>query len=256
MRGFPAGGALPVNDAGSVMGSPPAPKKERWLLRSTTLAGLTLAVPSLTYFGLNEILSEGYPSLPAHMAEFLAASAALFLTILTFKVYNEKENIGLDIRSVFSLKPFGRTAAVLALFLLADLVLTWTGLKLIYLYYPDTEAPAAIEKLWTSGGNLFFIAVSTMFIAACEEIMLRGLALNYIMKRAGFLKALLWTSFLFMIFHGSRNWISLLLIFSNGALYALAYRRTGSLAVPCLLHGLHNLILRAVVIMDLDPWLS
>ncbi|KAF0126633.1 MAG: hypothetical protein FD189_870 [Elusimicrobia bacterium] len=244
-----------MNGAGTVTGSPPA-KKEPWLWRSTTLAGLTLAVPSLTYFGLNEILSEGYPSLSAHMAEFLAASAALFLTILTFKVYNEKENIGLDIRSIFSLRPFGRSAGFLLLFLAADLIVTWTSLRLIAAYYPDTEAPAAIEKLWTMPGNWFFVAVSTMFISACEEIMLRGLALNYIMKRAGFLKAMLWTSFLFMIFHAGRNWISMLLIFSNGALYALAYRRTDSLAVPCLLHGLHNLILRAAVIMDFDLWLS
>lgn len=245
-----------MNGAQAIAAGPPAPKPEPWLFRSTTLAGLTLAVPSLTYFGLNEILSEGYPSLAPHMAEFLAASAALFLTILTFKVYNDKERIGLDIRSVFSLRPFGRSAGFLLLFLAADLIVTWTGLRLIAAYYPDTEAPAAIEKLWTSGGNLFFIAVSTMFIAACEEIMLRGLALNYIMKRAGFAKALLWTSFLFMIFHGGRNWIGMLIIFSSGALYALAYRRTGSLAVPCLLHGLHNLILRAVVIMDFDLWLS
>lgn len=245
-----------MNGAAAVAGTPSAPKKERWLFRSTTLAGLTLAVPSLTYFGLNQILSEGYPSLSAHMSEFLAASAALFLTLLTFKGYNEKERIGLDIRSVFSLRPFGRSAGFLLLFLAADLAVTWTGLRLIAAYYPETEAPAAIERLWSAPGNLFFIAVSTMFFAACEEIMLRGLALNYIIRRAGFTKALLWTSFLFMIFHGNRNWIAMLLIFSNGALYALAYRRTGSLAVPCLLHGLHNLILRAVVVTEFDPWLS
>jgi membrane protease YdiL (CAAX protease family) len=245
-----------VNGAVPAAGAPSTPEREPWLWRSTTLAGLALAVPSLTYFGLNKILSGGYPSLSAHMAEFLAASAALFLTVLTFKVYNDKERVGLYLRSVFALRPFGRSAGFLLLFLAADLAVTWTGLRLIAAYYPDTEAPAAIEKLWTMPGNFFFIAVSTMFIAACEEMMLRGLALNYIMKRAGFPKALLWTSFLFMIFHGSRNWISLLLIFSSGALYALAYRRTGSLAVPCLLHGLHNLILRAVVIMEFDLWLS
>lgn len=235
---------------------PPAPGAKPWLWRSTTLAGLTLAVPSLTYFGLNKILSEGYTSLSAHMAEFLAASAALFLTILTFKVYNDKEKIGLDIRSVFSLRPFGRTAGFLLLFLAADLAVTWTSLRLIAAYYPETEAPAAIERLWSTHGNLFFIAVSTMFVSACEEIMLRGLALNYIMKRAGFLKAMLWTSFLFMFFHGSRNPVALAMMFSLACVYALAYRRTGSLAVPCLLHGLHNLVLRAAVITDFDLWLS
>jgi len=245
-----------VNGSQAIAPAPPAPKRDPWFWRSTTLAGLTLAVPALTYFGLNRIFSEGYPSLSAHMAEFLAASAAVFLTILTFKVYNDKENIGLDIRSAFSLRPIGRSAGFLLLFLAADLAVTWTGLRLIAAYYPDTEAPAALERLWSAHGNFFFIAVSTMFIAACEEIMLRGLALNYIMKRAGFMKAMLWTSFLFMIFHGSRNWIAMLLIFSNGALYALAYRHTGGLAVPCLLHGLHNLILRATVLLDFDPWLS
>lgn len=245
-----------MNEPEAIAPSPAAPKREPWLWRSTTLAGLTLAVPSLTYFGLNKILSEGYPSLSAHMAEFLAASAALFLTILAFKVYNDKEKIGLDIRSVFSLRPFGRSVGFLLLFLAADLTVTWTSLRLISAYYPETEAPAAIERLWSAHGNLFFIAVSTLFISACEEIMLRGLALNYIMKRAGFLKAMLWTSFLFMVFHAGRNWIALLMMFGCGCIYALAYLRSGSLAVPCLLHGLHNLILRAVVIMDFDLWLS
>jgi len=244
-----------VNAAEVLTPAPPVPKREPWLWRSTTLAGLTLAVPSLTYFGFNQILSEGYPSLPAHMAEFLAASAAMLLTALTFRSYNERERIGLDLRAVLSLRPFGRSAAALALFLAADLALTWTGLKLVALYYPDTEAPAGLIRVWTSHGNWFFVAVSTMLIACCEELMLRGLALNYIMKRAGFVKALLWTSFLFAVFHGNRNWIGLLIIFSSGALYALAYRRTGSLAVPCLLHGLHNLALRTIVLLDLDPWL-
>lgn len=245
-----------MNGAGAAAGAPPAPKRERWLFRSATLAGLTLAVPALTYFGLNKTLSEGYPSLAPHTAEFLAASAALFLAILTFKVYNDREKIGLDLRSAFSLRPFGRSAVFLFLFLAADLAVTWTGLRLIAAYYPGAEAPAALERIWTAPGNWFFIAASTMFLACCEEIMLRGLVLNYIMKRAGFLKAMLWTSFLFMIFHGSRNWIALLLMFSSGCLYALAYRHAGGLAVPCLLHGLHNLALRAVVVLEPDLWLS
>ncbi len=245
-----------MNGERAPAGSLPAPKTERWLFRSTTLAGLTLAVPSLTYFGLYHILSEGYPSLPAHMAEFLAASAALFLTILTFKVYNDREKIGLDIRSVFSVRPFGRSAGFLLLFLAADLAVSWAGLRLIASYYPDTEAPAALERIWTVPGNWFFIAVSTMFLACCEEIMLRGLALNYVMQRAGFLKAMLWTSFLFALFHGGRNWINMLIFFSMGALYSVAYLRTRSLAVPCLLHGLHNLVFRSVVLLDLEIWLS
>ena len=45
--------------------------------------------------------------MPKYMAEFLAAAIALFLSMLTLKVFNDKEALGLDIKGLFLTSDLG-----------------------------------------------------------------------------------------------------------------------------------------------------
>lgn len=220
-----------------------------WVWRSVVLAAFTIMVPSVAYMGLFEVFSESYPGMPKYLAEFLAASAALFLSLLTLKVLNDKEALGLDIKNLFPVRPFRRTALVFLAGAVAGAVIIAAYLALALKYYRDYEGGTGIAKMWLGNDKWFFVFASTFIYAACEEIFLRGIVFTYIKKHAGFLKALLVSSLIFSLMHGGRLWLSLLMIFFSGVIYALAYEKTRSLAVPCLLHGLHNVTLRVILVL-------
>lgn len=223
----------------------------KWLWRAVVLAALTFMVPSLAYMGIFELFSKSYSGMPKYLAEFLAAGIALFLSVLTLKVYNDRESLGLDIKRLFTVRPLGRTGLVFAAGAVANLGLIAAFIAVMLKFYPDYEGPAAIAKMWEGNDKWFFVLTSTFMYAACEEIFLRGLVFNYIKKHAGFMKALLVSSLLFSLMHGGRIWVALLMIFLNGVIYGLAYEKTRSLAASCLLHGLHNSTLRIIGVLGL-----
>lgn len=222
-----------------------------WLWRAVVLAAITFMVPSVAYMGLFEILSAPYYGMPKYLAEFLGASAALFLSLLTLKVFNDKEALGLDIKNLFPVRPFKRTALVFLAGAAAEAVIITAYLVLALKYYRDYEGGTGIAKLWLGNDKWFFVFASTFIYAACEEIFLRGIVFTYIKKHAGFLKALLVSSLIFSLMHGGRLWLSLLMIFFDGIIFSLTYEKTRSLAVPCLLHGLHNSVLRVILVLGI-----
>jgi membrane protease YdiL (CAAX protease family) len=222
-----------------------------WVWRAVVLAALTLMVPSLAYFSLFELFSASYSGMPKYLAEFLAAGIALFLSMLTLKVYNDREALGLDIKQLFPVRPFGRMWHMLLAGAVADLGLIAAFITLMLKYYPDYEGSTAIAKMWAGNDKWFFVLTSTFLYAACEEIFLRGLVFTYIKKHAGFMKALLVSSLIFSLMHVGRIWLALLMMFFSGIIYGLAYEKTRSLAVPCLLHGLHNSVLRVIGVLGL-----
>lgn len=229
----------------------PAARPVNWVWGAVVICLAATFGPSLAYIGLYKYYSWGYPGLPGYLPETAAASVALLLALLIFSVYDRKESLGLGLRGLFQLRPFGRSAAVFAAGAAADLAVTALLLLAMHKYSPDQKGSPELEKMWTAHANWFFAVLSTVMYACCEELVLRGLVLNYVRKYAGFLKALLVSSLLFALLHVGRSWLALLLIFLNGVVYGLAYERTRSLAVPCLLHGLHNSALRVVLILGL-----
>lgn len=226
------------------------PPQVKWLWRAIMFAVLA-SIPSLAYFGLSELFRKGYPSLPLYLPELLSAASALLLSLMLLKIYNDKEIVGLDIKNLFLLRPFKRMGVVLAAGAAADLAVTAAFLVLATKYFPDQNGPDAVEKMWAGNHSWFFVFFSTTVYASCEEILFRGLVFSYIKKHAGFVKALLVSSLLFSLMHVGNPWLSLVTIFVNGLIYCVAFEKTGSLAVPCLLHGLHNSVLRTVLLLEL-----
>lgn len=239
------------DEAASAPGAEPAEKKG-WLWPAVVMGCLTALVPSLAYFGLAESLSGRPFTLPKYLAEFAGASAALFLSLLVLRHYNKKEELGLDPRGLFTLRPYGRAAVVFAAGVLAVAALLAGYLWVALEYYRDYDSGVhTVSNLWQGNDKWFFVVASTTLFACCEEIFLRGLVFTYIRKRAGFMKALLVSSLIFSLLHGGRLWVGLLTIFLSGLIFALAYEKTRSLAVPTLLHGLHNLTLRVILLLGI-----
>lgn len=232
---------------------PPAEEKRSgWLWPAVVMGALTALVPSIVYFGLTESLSGRLLELPKYLAEFIAACAALFLSLLVLRHYNKKEGLGLDPRGLFALRPYGRSAAVFAAGALAVAAQLAGYVWVMLEFYRDYDGGAhAVSGLWQGNDKWFFVVASTTLLACCEEIFLRGMVFTYIRGRAGFVKALLVSSLIFALLHGGRLWVGLVSIFVSGLILGLAYEKTRSLAVPTLLHGLHNVALRVILVLGL-----
>lgn len=221
----------------------------KWLWGAIVLAVLS-SVPSLGYFGLTELYRKSYPALPLYVPELLGAVFALIISLVLLKTCNKSYAVGLDIKNLFPVRPFKRMGVVLAAGAAADLAVTAAFLVLATKYFPDQNGSDAIEKLWAGNSNWFFVYFSTIVYASCEEILFRGLVFSFIKKHAGFMKAWLVSSLFFSLLHVGNPWLSLVTIFVNGLVYGAAFEKTGSLAVPCLLHGLHNSVLRTILILN------
>jgi hypothetical protein len=180
----------------------------------------------------------------------LGAVFALIISLGLLKTCNKSYAVGLDIKNLFTVRPFKRMGAALAAGAAADLAVTTAFMVLMSKFYPDPSGSETIEKAWAGNHNWFFVFFSTTLYASCEEIFLRGLVFSYVKKHAGVLKALLLSSFLFSLLHVGNPWLSLVTIFVNGLIYCVAFEKTNSLAVPCLLHGLHNSALRTILILN------
>lgn len=228
-----------------------APRKG-WLWPAVVMAALTALVPSVAYIELSRTLAGNFAGLPKYLAEFTGACAALFLSLLVLRHYNKKEALGLDLARLFPVRPYRRTVLVFAAGALAEAALLAAYLWVMLTYYRDYDGGSGvIMKLWEGNDKWFFVIASTFLYACCEEIFLRGMVFTYIKKHAGFLRALLVSSLLFSLLHGGRLWVALLVIFLDGVLYAALFEKTRSLAVPTLLHGLHNSFLRVVGLLGL-----
>ena len=83
---------------------------------------------------------------------------------------------------------------------------------------------------------LFLAAVVTA--AICEEALFRGLLLQLLRRRAGWISAIVWSASLFAIFH--LNPIALLPVGLVGAYLAVLVWRSGSLYPAILAHALNN----------------
>lgn len=238
------------DEAAAAPGAEPAEKKG-WLWTAVVMAAMAALVSSPVYFELAKGL-HGLFGLPKYLSEFIGAAAALYLTLLVLRHYNGKEELGLDPRGLFTLRPYGRTAVVFAAGVLAVAALLAGYLWVALEYYRDYDSGVhTVSNLWQGNDKWFFVVASTTLFACCEEIVLRGMVFTYIRKRAGLLKAVLVSSLIFALLHGGRLWVGLVTIFFSGVIMAVTYEKTRSLAVPTLLHGLHNSVLRVILLLGI-----
>jgi len=85
----------------------------------------------------------------------------------------------------------------------------------------------------------WMIVVALVVAPVGEEIAFRGGLYRYLRGRTPHWVALAVSGGLFAAVHG--NWVSFLPLFALGVVFALAYERTGLIAVPIVAHALFNL---------------
>ena len=117
----------------------------------------------------------------------------------------------------------------------------WFGAEVLGLKSAATSSFETMVLKHMSGGGWggrLFLAWLMFPIALCEEIVFRGIILNYLAKRKGFLFALGVSSLLFALVHASPVRMAHTLVY--GLVWGLSYRFGGGLAAPVTAHYLHN----------------
>lgn len=106
-----------------------------------------------------------------------------------------------------------------------------------------------IYKLFTTTASAYAMAGYGIFIApVIEELFFRGFLFPVLVRRKGVPLAVLLTSVAFMLIHVSQlggAWLPLVILFFVGMAFTLARARTGSVAVPYLMHVAYNTTLFA-----------
>lgn len=115
-----------------------------------------------------------------------------------------------------------------------------------YLMYHQTETAnnQIIGRLMSSNHVVLII----MSIAAvvlnpiAEELIFRGVVMNLFFKNDAFWLPIILSGLLFTLEHSSTTFISYLIYFYLGAVFAFIYRKTGNITNTICLHALNNLI--------------
>lgn len=95
------------------------------------------------------------------------------------------------------------------------------------------------------------ILASGILAPLSEELFFRGVLCTGLSNSFGTVTGIMVSSAIFTVLHGDFS-ITALLIFFAGLVFALLYKKSGSLLVPIIAHGVHNLLttLAAFILMS------
>ncbi|MFH1403975.1 MAG: CPBP family intramembrane glutamic endopeptidase [Candidatus Altiarchaeota archaeon] len=98
---------------------------------------------------------------------------------------------------------------------------------------------------WTGLPSFIFSAITiTLLTGLYEELLFRGIVFKYLADVGSKWFAVFYSSLLFAVMHIAwESFIDIVFVFTVGAIYALIYYRTKSLAGIILSHGITNIIL-------------
>ena len=90
------------------------------------------------------------------------------------------------------------------------------------------------------GMRVYLLFMAIVLAPIFEEILFRGIALPYLLRKIGTLPALVLVSFFFAMIHSHLP--SFIPLFVIAMAFGLAYLRTGSLTVPITMHMIFNAV--------------
>ena len=116
----------------------------------------------------------------------------------------------------------------------------------VYLKLSTAEGGGYLSSLvdWGmtfSPAGVMALTVGMLLVVAAEELLFRGLILNYLLREESGTKAVIWSSVFFALAH--LRPVSILPVFVFGLMLARAYRRTGSLLASLTGHFAYNMSL-------------
>ncbi len=148
-----------------------------------------------------------------------------------------------DIKTVFSIKKASVNEITGAMLLAAGMFLMTLMLSsLLTLFVPETERKDVPFLAYVANGNILLVILSVAILPAfCEEILFRGFILSGLKTAAGKKISIFLCALMFALMHLDPYRIPFTLAIGIGLSWAAW--ETGSLIIPIVMHGAHNLAL-------------
>lgn len=129
-------------------------------------------------------------------------------------------------------------------------------IKLVYGFLSNvqtTQNDAALTKMFSlSPSAMLMMTIMTVFMAPlCEELLFRGLFMQYFFQKNRFL-AIFFSGAIFgaIHFHSGDTFTTLLLYMSFGWVLAYYYKKSDNLLVPITIHFLNNLPAALIILIS------
>jgi tetratricopeptide (TPR) repeat protein len=168
----------------------------------------------------------------------VALAALPLLAVAIFAFPNQPWGAAFQRLRAFPWKTLARAFGLLLLVLAANMIYALAIFMVFRIHPPEQRNLAFIQDMLAA--NPLLAAVEVIFIApVAEEVLFRGLLFGALEKRCG-KWTILWTALVFAIFH--LDLFYFLPLLSLGILLGWLRRKSGSVWVSAVLHGLNNLI--------------
>ena len=117
-------------------------------------------------------------------------------------------------------------------------------LNQVLYHQSDTANNEALRQLMAGGREsmLLMLLAAIVLSPIAEELIFRGLLMNFFFKDESFWPPILLSGLCFTLAHSSTTPISYLIYFYMGVVFAYVYRRTGNLKNTIFLHSFNNLL--------------
>jgi len=195
------------------------------------LLGFTAAIISFIPFGLT-------PKVWLNPQAFLLSNLSLYIVVFLFLRRKLKIQSPLNFGN-FDWRIFGKLFLIFIPFLIFLMALV--SLVNIPGFVEET-----IEEIFQQNPMIYFFNF-VIQAPIMEELIFRGIILSYLLKHVTQLQAILFSSLLFGLTHGSPD--QMLFSALGGVFLAYAYLKSNTLVVPILFHAFNNALGFVVMIL-------
>ncbi len=167
------------------------------------------------------------------------------LGYLLYKRVDVKSYVGLDVNPELVLWGFVSAVILLAVDIgVSALLLTVFGESQAVI---DTNQ--TIVELTETPGGLIAVAAALGLAGVCEEFAFRGFLQNTLTRRFSFIPALIFSAFVFGLFHFDPQLVYILSAMTGGIVLGYVYHRWNSYLVAVIAHSSVNLLVLVMLLL-------
>ena len=205
---------------------------------------LTVAPVGVVTYMYKEVISGG-------IAYALTTVAPLLQLLLVYWVWRKK----IDVSHIFQRKN-GVRLFLYGVLLSTAIFLTSSaiGYMLSFLEFRYQYSPSVSG--YSISVFVFLVLIKCLIVSASEELLFRGILLRKLRQHAAPIKALGFSSFVFVLFHFASTPSSILYFFCSSLLFGYLYLRSKSVFLPMGLHFAINLTYYVTHTNDINSFLT
>jgi membrane protease YdiL (CAAX protease family) len=221
-------------------------EQEKQVPVSTLEAVLVIVVTFFAFLAFSFIFLAAFGE---SLALVLSELVILFVPLgyLLYKRVDIKSYVGLDVNPELVLWGFVSAVILLSVNIgVSAVLLTVFGESQAVI-----ETNERIVELTASPGGLIAVAAALGLAGVCEEFAFRGFLQNTLTRRFSFIPALIFSAFVFGLFHPDPQLVYMISAMAGGLVLGYVYHRWNSYLVAVIAHSSVNLLVLVMLLLEI-----